>query len=137
MPLIGALVGRSLVHCASMANPSSCVSCAGTGELPTENGPVDCPDCGGGGVLPSKSVLVDWRAQDLEKNLARGGEVLAQDVRWLLNELRGARSALHSVIALAHDLTDSEQELALRIRMVASGALGLYEPGEPTEQVRH
>ena len=120
-----------------MAKPSSCVSCAGTGELPTENGPFDCPDCGGGGVLPSKSVLVDWRARDLEKVLARGGEVPAQDVLWALNELRSARSALHSVIALAHDLTDAEKDLALRIRMVASGALGLYEPGEPAEHVSH
>mgnify|MGYP005828034579 CR=1 FL=1 len=120
-----------------MTKPSSCVSCAGTGELPTDNGLLDCPDCGGGGVLPSKSVLVDWRARDLEKALTGGAEVPAQDVRWLLNELRTARSALHSVIALAHDLTESEQELALRIRMVASGALGLYESGEPVEQVRH
>jgi hypothetical protein len=113
-----------------MAKPSPCVSCTGSGELPTENGPVDCPDCGGAGFLPSKSVLTDWRARDLEKSLSRGGEIAAQDVRWILNELHGTRTALHSVIALAHDLAESEHELALRIRMVASGALGLYEAGD-------
>lgn len=116
-----------------MAKPAPCVSCAGTGELPTENGLVDCPDCGGAGFLPSKSVLVDWRARDLEKSLSRGGEVAIQDVRWVLSELQGARTALHSVIALAHDLAESERELALRIRMTASAALGLYDVGEPAD----
>lgn len=80
--------------------------------------------------MPSKSVLVDWRARDLEKSLNRGGEIANQDVQWILSELRGARTALHSVIALAHDLAESEQELAFRIRMTASTALGLYEVGE-------
>jgi hypothetical protein len=81
--------------------------------------------------LPAKSVLVDWRARDLERSLERGSELSAQDVRWLLAELRNARTALTEVIALAHDLGDSEQALALRIRMAASRALGLYEIAAP------
>lgn len=78
-------------------------------------------------MLPPKSVLVEWRARDLERGLARNGEVGAQDIRWLLDELRAARSALTEVIALAHDIGEADQHLAMRIRVTASRALGLYE----------
>lgn len=102
------------------------MSCAGTGELPTDYGVVDCPDCGGAGYLPSRAALTDWRARDLARALSEERPLGHQDALWLLNELRSARTALHEIIALAHDVSDDDQ-IALRIRMVASRAMGLYE----------
>ncbi|MFT3927678.1 MAG: hypothetical protein QM778_34425 [Myxococcales bacterium] len=110
-----------------MAKGPICASCAGSGELPTDYGAVDCPDCGGAGFLPSKSVLVEWRSRDVERVIAAEAEVGVQDVRWLLGELRAARSALTDVIALAHDIAEADQDIAMRIRVTASRALGLYE----------
>jgi hypothetical protein len=113
-----------------MAITGRCMSCAGAGELATENGPVDCPDCGGSGTLPTRAVLTDWRSRDLSRALARGQPLSTADATWLIDELRAARTALTEVIALAHDIRDDEQ-IALRIRMVASQAIGLYQPAEP------
>ena len=102
-----------------------CDSCAQTGEFPTDYGPVDCPDCGGSGFLPPRSVLVEWRARDIERCLGRGVHPEAGDVRWLLNELREARTALTEVVALAHDARDPD-DIAVKIRFAANRALGLY-----------
>jgi hypothetical protein len=44
----------------------------------------------------------------------------------MLTELRQARAALTEIIALAHDVDDSDA-IAQRIRFVANRALGLYE----------
>lgn len=104
-----------------------------SGEIPTDFGPVDCPDCGGAGFLPSRAVLVDWRARDVERALTAGAAVEPNDVRWLLAELRLARSALTEIIALAHDVDDSES-LGLRIRFTANRALGLYETAALREE---
>ncbi len=109
-----------------MSGTSPCVSCSGSGEVATDYGPTDCPDCGGAGRLPSRSVLTEWRAGDIERNVGERGALEASDARWLLSELRTMRTALNEVIALAHDIRDDEQ-IALRIRMVASRAIGLYE----------
>jgi len=49
-----------------------------------------------------------------------------EHVRWLLAELRTARSALTEIIALAHDSEDRDG-IALKIRFLANRALGLYE----------
>lgn len=108
-----------------MSQPTACMSCAGSGEMPTDYGAIDCPDCGGSGYLPSQAVLSDWRARDLQRALSEGRNVEQADALWLLAELRSARTALNEVVALAHDIGDSDQ-IALRIRMVASRALGLY-----------
>jgi len=102
----------------------SCTSCGGTGEIPTDFGPTDCPDCGGAGFLPRKSVLVDWRSRDIERAVSAGIRPAAVDIRWLLAELRSARSALSEVVALAHDVNDDDA-IAMKIRVVASRALGL------------
>lgn len=106
------------------------MSCSGTGEVATDYGPVDCPDCGGGGHLPSRAVLSEWRASDIGKAAAEGRPLEASDARWLLSELTTMRSALREVIAIAHDIRDDDQ-LALRIRMVASRAMGLYDVVPP------
>lgn len=103
---------------------ASCHSCGGSGEIPTDFGPVDCPDCGGAGFLPARSALVEWRARDIERAVAAGIRPSPVDLRFLIAELRGARKALTEVIALAHDATDPDS-IAMRIRIVASRALGL------------
>lgn len=102
----------------------SCHSCGGSGEIPTDFGPVDCPDCGGAGYLPAKHALVEWRARDIERAVAAGIHPAPVDLRFLIAELRAARKALTEVIALAHDATDPDS-IAMRIRIVASRALGL------------
>jgi hypothetical protein len=110
----------------ALSHPRSCVSCWGTGERVTEFGPTDCPDCGGAGVLPPRSVLVEWRARDVERAHADRDPQSAGDVRWLVTELRRARDALTEIIALAHDV-DDEDGIARRIRFTANRALGTYE----------
>jgi hypothetical protein len=97
-----------------------------SGELPTDYGPVDCWDCGGAGHLPSRAVLVDWRSRDLERALTTGRAPAAADLKWLVAELRTARSALTDILALAQDL-DDEYSIAVRIRFAANRALGLYD----------
>lgn len=108
---------------------TKCVTCGGTGEMVREHGPGDCPDCGGTGRLPSRSTLVDWRARDIDRAASGGQPLGVDDARWLVSELRNARSALTQIIALAHDIDDSEA-IAVRIRFAANKALGLYETGK-------
>lgn len=120
-----------------MSAPPQCTTCAGTGELPTDFGPADCPDCGGAGTLPTKSTLIEWRARDIERAHVVPGGPLANDIKWLIAELRAARGALNEVIALAHDIED-ENEIGRRIRFIANRALGTYtivperEPNPPS-----
>lgn len=107
-------------------NDRKCVSCWGTGEHPGDFGSVDCPDCGGSGLLPSRAVLVDWRSRDIERAHAQDDSALSADLRWLIAELRAARGALGEIIALAHDVDDSDR-IAQRIRFLANRALGTYD----------
>jgi hypothetical protein len=109
---------------------SLCMSCNGSGELPTDYGPRDCPDCGGSGRLPSRAVLTEWRCRDLQRRLHHEPALPQQDALWLLAELQAARTALNAVIALAHDIQDDSQ-VAFRIRMEASRAIGLYDISDP------
>ncbi len=111
----------------AMHESRNCLSCAGTGERPSDYGPVDCPDCGGSGILPSRSVHTDWRARDIERALVTGTLPQAQDVKWLLTELHTARRALTEIITLAHDVV-APDAISMQIRAVASTALGLYDP---------
>ncbi len=107
-----------------MTHESACETCSGSGEVSSHIGPAACPDCGGSGKLPAKSVLVDWRSRDIERAVTSGITVHASDVKFLLSELRSARTALTEVIALAHDIEDP---IAQRIRLTANSALGLYD----------
>jgi hypothetical protein len=110
----------------AMQESRKCLSCTGTGERPSDYGPVDCPDCGGSGILPSRSVHTDWRARDIERALTTGTLPQAQDVKWLLTELHKARRALTEIITLAHDVVGPDP-ISMQIRAVASDALGLYD----------
>ena len=100
-----------------------CNSCSGSGEIGTEAGPLDCPDCGGSGSLPHPSVLVEWRMRDIERARAAERSAAASDIRWLIAELRRARTALTELVSLAEDAGDSET--ARRMRTTAARALGL------------
>jgi len=108
---------------------STCQSCHGQGELPTDYGPIACPDCGGAGDLPRRDALVEWRLRAIEEAHGERSES-AQDVRWLAFELRRARSTLLQVLALSQDIGDGDP-LVQRIRFLANDALGIYEPVQP------
>lgn len=118
-----------------VSSTSHCATCHGTGEYPTESGSVDCPDCGGSGTLPPKKVVIELRASDIERAYAGARSTVASDVRWLLSELRSARSALNEIIALAHDVNDQDA-IAIKIRRIANRALGLY-PSAPQASDEH
>jgi len=113
----------------------TCGNCYGEGHVPTDDGLVTCPECGGAGVLPAEDVIVEWRAGEIERLSGGGTDQAAQDIRWLLFQLRRARTALTKVLALSQEAPDepSVQE----IRLIASETLGLYsieksaEPGKP------
>jgi hypothetical protein len=102
----------------------SCGNCYGEGQVPTDAGPVACPDCGGAGVLPTNNVLVEWRASEIERVHGMGQDQIAQDVRWLLFELRRGRAALTKLLALAEELGDEAP--VQQFRFIANEALGLY-----------
>lgn len=102
-----------------------CNSCSGSGEVGTEAGLVDCPDCGGSGALPHPSVLVEWRMRDIERARGAGNDDAASDIRWLIAELRRARTALTEIQSLAEDAGDSET--ARQLRVTAGQALELFD----------
>jgi hypothetical protein len=102
-----------------------CNSCSGSGEVGTEAGLVDCPDCGGSGALPHPSVLVEWRMRDIERARGAGNGDAASDIRWLIAELRRARTALTEIQSLAEDAGDSET--ARQLRVTAGQALELFD----------
>lgn len=118
-----------------MSLSHECQGCLGSGDWPTDYGIVDCPECGGSGILPSRNVLVDWRSRDIERAVGAGRSASAEDVTWLLAELRVARAALTEIIALAHDADDPEG-IGVRIRFAANRALGLYETRAATAASR-
>ena len=101
-----------------------CQSCLGTGEVGTEVGPVDCPDCGGAGALPHPAVVVEWRVRDIERRYVGRDDGVTQDIRWLIAELRRARTALTELASLAEDSAGSE--LGPRMLFIANRALELY-----------
>lgn len=80
-----------------------CNSCLGSGEMGTGVGILDCPDCGGEGYLPHPSVLVEWRARDIESAHAKSKDSASSDIRWLVSELRRARRALTEVVTIAQE----------------------------------
>jgi hypothetical protein len=96
--------------------------------VPTDDGPVPCPDCGGAGVLPTNNVLVEWRAGAIERLHGGGQDQIAQDVRWLVFEIRRSRLALTKMLALAEEMGDDP--VAQQLRFIANEALGLYPISE-------
>lgn len=111
----------------TVAAERRCHSCLGTGEVGTEIGPVDCPDCGGSGILPHPHVAVEWRVRDIERLHAARNDAVASDLRWLIAELRRARTALTDIAALVDDA--GESDVARRLRFTVNRALELYPVG--------
>jgi hypothetical protein len=112
----------------STASERRCNSCLGTGEIGTEAGPVDCPDCGGAGLLPHPLVAIEWRVRDIERTHAGVRDAITNDLRWLIAELRRARTALTEIAALADEAGDSD--VAQRLRFTTNRALQLYPIGD-------
>jgi hypothetical protein len=84
--------------------------------------------------LPHPSVLVEWRARDIERARGVGNDAVASDVRWLVSELRRARTALTEIAAVAADMDDGEA--VRQVRFTAARALELFEihPADATER---
>ena len=76
-------------------------------------------------MLPTNNVLVEWRAREIERVHGMGQDQIAQDVRWLLFELRRGRAALTKLLALAEELGD-DAPMQQQFRFIANEALGLY-----------
>lgn len=108
----------------------ACKTCFGTGEIGTEVGAGACPDCGGSGELPDPSVLVEWRARDIEAHHMKNPAPGSPDVLWLIAELRRTRTALGEVLSLTTELEESD--LSVAIRAIANRALETY-PMAPVE----
>ncbi len=103
---------------------NTCRTCFGTGEIGSEHGATSCPDCGGSGELPDTSVLVEWRARDIEAHHMKRQSAESADVLWLVSELRRARTALAEVLSLSNEVEDSDLSVALRA--IANRALMVY-----------
>ncbi len=93
---------------------------------------MDCPDCGGSGTLPHPLVAVEWRMRDIERSLAPGSDGASAEMRWLIAELRRARTALTEIATLAQDA--GESDVAQRLRFTANRALELYPIGTAGER---
>jgi hypothetical protein len=76
-------------------------------------------------VLPHPNVLVEWRIRDIERARSAGNDEAASDIRWLIAELRRARTAPTEIASLAEDAGDSD--IARRLRVTAGQALELFE----------
>jgi hypothetical protein len=63
--------------------------------------------------------------RDIERARAGGSREGANDIRWLITELRRARTAPTEIASLAEDAGDSET--ARRVRRIAGRALALFD----------
>jgi hypothetical protein len=104
-----------------------CVTCYGSGEIVSEQGPVACPHCFGDGGAISSGARVEWRLREIER-LHRGSGLESEaDVLWLVHELRRSREALLGIVTLCQDAPEGDS-LALDIKYRANEVLALYEP---------
>jgi hypothetical protein len=103
---------------------SECITCYGTGEVVTEQGGISCPDCYGEGRTGEANV--EWRLRALEGRYNDGGEI-AQDVQWLLHELRRSRESLVRILTLCQE-GDESDGLLRDVKYEANKALGFYDP---------
>lgn len=112
----------------SAQKPSaSCLTCYGTGEVATENGPETCPDCFGAAAKLSQHTKNEWRLSALEQAYRNTGREASADVMWLVHEVRRSQDALVRILARCQDAADSDA-VAQYVRFEANEALGFYEP---------
>lgn len=104
----------------------TCLTCLGAGEVSSERGLSGCPDCNGTGKMGDIYLINEQRIRELEKRaLALTGES-AQDMRWLITELRACRSALLKVMTAAQDGAEGSEDLFRRIQFEANEVLRVY-----------
>ncbi len=113
----------------SQETAGRCVSCYGTGELVTEQGPTACPDCFGDGAPLGRGAKLEWRLGQIERLHRGSGSDSEADILWLVHELRRSRGALVHILTRCQDAAESDA-LALDVKYRANEALGLYEPEE-------
>ncbi|HXX69955.1 MAG TPA: hypothetical protein VEK07_22435 [Polyangiaceae bacterium] len=106
---------------------SPCLTCYGTGEAVTENGPEPCPDCFGGGKALSRSTRIEWRLRQIERSCDASDREVVADLTWLVHELRRSREALLRILTLCQDAAQ-EDGLARDVTYEANLALSLYDP---------
>jgi hypothetical protein len=101
------------------------MTCQGTGEVGTDQGPTACPDCFGEGRPAGRGATFEWRLRQIEKrHQGAGGEVTA-DVVWLVHELRRSRQALMGILTRCQDAEEADP-LASEVKYLANEALDLY-----------
>jgi hypothetical protein len=102
-----------------------CATCHGEGVTGSEQGPLTCPDCAGRGELPSGLVRTEWRLRELERSHANQGGEQAQDMRWLVTEVRRAHHALLQILAASQD-ADGGDPCLTHIKFLANDVLSVY-----------
>jgi hypothetical protein len=103
------------------------MTCQGSGEVGTDQGPAACPDCFGEGRLAGRGAPFEWRLRQIERrHQAAGGEVTS-DVVWLIHELRRSHEALTGILTRCQDAEEADP-LAAEIKFLANEALHLYAP---------
>jgi hypothetical protein len=111
-----------------------CNSCYGQGVTATEHGPLTCSDCAGVGSLPSNMVRTEWRLRELERIYSAADSGIssvdtgaaAQDLRWLVSEVRRARGALLQILAVTDDTDLVADPTLTRIKFLANEVLSIY-----------
>jgi len=103
----------------------TCGTCYGEGSIASESGPLACADCAGEGVLPSGLVRTEWRLRELESIYATMTGEQAQDIGWLIGEVRRAHHVLLQILAVSQD-AENEAVSLTRIKFLANDVLSVY-----------
>jgi hypothetical protein len=113
-----------------MSEPKGrCLTCYGTGEIVTEQGPAACPDCFGDGSPLGRGAKLEWRLREIERLHRGSGNDSEPDILWLISELRLRQEALLRILTLCHD-ADESNTLAMDIKYKANEALALFDKFE-------
>jgi hypothetical protein len=111
-----------------MHNPAqSCLTCGGSGEVASEQGPEPCPDCFGAGQNLDPSTKVEWRLRRIEQSCQDWGRDAESAARWLIHEVRMQRESLLRILTRCQD-SDAGDAIATDVKYFANEALGFYEP---------
>lgn len=103
-----------------------CLTCLGTGEVGSTNGPATCPDCDGSGRPPRRHLLAERRVREIEARFRNDSSQAGVEVAWLAFELRRAREALMKILTISGELPGDP--LAQDVWHMANDVLGVYEP---------
>jgi hypothetical protein len=115
-----------IVHTPPQKPSPSCLTCYGTGEVASENGPETCPDCFGAAAKLSQHTRNEWRLSALEQAYRSTGREASADVMWLVHEVRRSQDALVRILARCQDAPEADA-VAQYVRFEANQALGFYE----------